>query len=99
MATQEGLERAVGKSRGIDLKKPGPLPANVLDYNNFNTGWSFLKIDTENMIAEISLTENSLYIVKDGKLTKVPALQHGEDKIIWKNGQVLDFIRSERVRV
>lgn len=41
MATQEGLERAVGKSRGIDLKKPGPLPANVLDYNNFNTGWSY----------------------------------------------------------
>lgn len=62
-------------------------------------GVVLLKIDVEKMTAEISLMENSLYIVKDGKLTKVPALQHGEDKIIWKNGQVLDLIRSERVRV
>jgi hypothetical protein len=48
---------------------------------------------------EIPLNENAVYIVKNGKLTKVTAMAHGEDKIIWKNGQVLDFIRSERVRV
>ena len=58
-----------------------------------------MKIDTEKMVAEISLLESSLYIVKDGKVKKIPAIKHGEDKIIWKNGQVLDFIRSERVRV
>ncbi len=48
---------------------------------------------------EIPLNENAVYIVKNGKLKKVTAMAHGEDKIIWKNGQVLDFIRSERVRV
>jgi hypothetical protein len=48
---------------------------------------------------EIPLDENAVYIVKNGKLTKVTAMAYGEDKIIWKNGQVLDFIRSERVRV
>ena len=58
-----------------------------------------MKIDTENMIAEISLTENSLYIVKYGKITKVEAIEYGEDKIIWKNGVVLDVVRSKRMRV
>lgn len=58
-----------------------------------------MKIDLERCIAEIDLKESSLYIVKDGKVTKIPAINHGEDKIIWKNGQVLDFIRSERVRI
>ncbi|MCU9614105.1 DUF3954 domain-containing protein [Caldibacillus lycopersici] len=58
-----------------------------------------MKTDVEKMTAEIDLTENSLYIVKDGKVTKVPAIQHGEDKIVWKNGDVLDWVRSERVRV
>lgn len=61
--------------------------------------WSTMKIDLERCIAEIDLKESSLYIVKDGKVTKIPAINHGEDKIIWKNGQVLDFIRSERVRI
>lgn len=49
--------------------------------------------------AVINLNENSLYIVKNGKVTKIEPIDFGEDKIIWKNGQVLDFIRSERVRV
>lgn len=62
-------------------------------------GVVLLKIDVEKMTAEISLMENSLYIVKDGKVTQIPAIQHGEDKIVWKNGVVLDLVRSERVRV
>lgn len=49
--------------------------------------------------AMIDLSENSLYIVKNGKLTKIEPIDFGEDKIIWKNGQVLDFIRSERKRI
>lgn len=58
-----------------------------------------MKQDKEKMTAEIDLMENALYIVKDGKLTKIPAVQHGEDNLVWKDGRVLDFIRSERVRV
>ena len=58
-----------------------------------------MKIDTEKMIAEISLLENALFIVKDGRVTKLTPKQHGEDTIIWKEGKVLDVIRSERVRL
>ena len=58
-----------------------------------------MKIDAEKMIAEISLLENALFIVKDGRVTKLTPKQHGEDTIIWKEGKVLDVIRSERVRL
>lgn len=51
------------------------------------------------MKAEIDLRENAVYVVKNGKITKVLARQHGEDKIIWKDGKVLDVIRSGRHRV
>ena len=53
----------------------------------------------EQNTAVINLNENSLYIVKNGKVTKIEPIDFGEDKIIWKNGQVLDFIRRERMRV
>lgn len=62
-------------------------------------GVILLKIDSINRIAQIPLDENSIYIVKNGNITKISAIQYGEDKIVWKNGQVLDVIRSERVRV
>gem|GEM_PF-6280896 len=41
MATQKRLERAVGKSRGVKLKKPGPLPAQVLDSFILTWEWSY----------------------------------------------------------
>lgn len=53
----------------------------------------------EQNTAVINLDENALYIVKNGKLTKIEAIDFGEDKIIWKDGAVLDFIRSERKRI
>lgn len=43
--------------------------------------------------------ENGIYIVQDGKTTKVTPKQFGQDTIIWKNGKVLDIDRSERVRI
>lgn len=49
--------------------------------------------------AEIDLTENAVYVVKNGKITKISAMDFGEHRIIWKNGEVLDIIKSERVRV
>jgi len=51
------------------------------------------------MTAEIDLMENAAYVVIDGQLTKVTPKSHGEDTIIWKNGKVLDVIRSERHRL
>ena len=48
---------------------------------------------------EIMLNENAVYIVKNGKLTKVTAKEYGQDIIIWKNGQVLDIDRSQRMRI
>lgn len=51
--------------------------------------------------AEISLTENCIYVVKDGQVTPISAPEsgHGEYTAIWKDGKVLDVIKSERVRV
>lgn len=49
--------------------------------------------------AVISLAEDAVYIVKNGKKTKITPKNHGEDRIIWKNGKVLDVDRSERVRI
>ncbi|MEK4247120.1 DUF3954 domain-containing protein [Psychrobacillus sp. FSL K6-2684] len=51
------------------------------------------------MVAEVNLMENALYIVKEGRLTKVSPKEHGQDIVIWKNGQVLDVDRSERIRL
>jgi len=51
------------------------------------------------MTAEIDLMENAVYVVKEGQLTKVTAKQFGQDLIVWKNGQVLDIDRSQRVRL
>ena len=47
----------------------------------------------------ISLEEDAAYVVKNGHLTKVAAKEHGQDVIIWKNGQVLDVDRSHRLRI
>jgi len=42
---------------------------------------------------------NAVYIVKEGVWTEVSAKEHGQDLIVWKNGQVLDVDRSQRLRI
>ncbi|MCJ8008918.1 hypothetical protein ACFFF5_21120 [Lederbergia wuyishanensis] len=49
--------------------------------------------------AVIDLLEDGIYIVSGGNLTKVTPKSHGEDVIIWKNGQPFDIIRSQRDRL
>jgi hypothetical protein len=49
--------------------------------------------------AEIDLNEDAVYIIQNGKKTKVTPKQFGQDLIIWKNGAILDIDRSERVRL
>lgn len=47
-----------------------------------------LKTNTEKMTAEIDLMENATYIVKDGKLVKIPTPPkgYGNQIVSWKNG-------------
>lgn len=49
--------------------------------------------------AQIKLDENAVYVVKKGRLTKVSAKEFGQDLITWKNGEVLDVDRSQRMRI
>ncbi|RKO63542.1 DUF3954 domain-containing protein [Caldibacillus debilis] len=48
-----------------------------------------MKIDTEKMIAEISLLENAVYRVIDGRIEKVdkPGNGFGKQTITWQNGK------------
>ncbi len=58
-----------------------------------------MKVIASKNVAEIDLGESAVYIVKNGKPTKVSAKEHGQDIIIWKNGEVLDVDRSQRLRI
>jgi len=58
-----------------------------------------MKVDKKRKLALIDLRENAVYIVKNENLTKVRAKEYGQDVIIWKNGEVLDIDRSQRVRL
>ncbi|GAA5417967.1 hypothetical protein Pryu01_03045 [Paraliobacillus ryukyuensis] len=51
------------------------------------------------MKASVDLSEDGLLIIKNGQVTRVEPKQHGQDTIIWKNGQVLDVERNDRIRV
>lgn len=50
---------------------------------------------------EIDSTANCILVIKDGQLTKIapPQTGFGEYTVIWKDGKVLDVIKSERVRI
>lgn len=50
-------------------------------------------------IEQINTSENGVYIVQDGIVTPLKPKQFGQDTIIWKNGQVLDVERAERIRI
>ncbi|WP_237417130.1 DUF3954 domain-containing protein [Halobacillus litoralis] len=56
-------------------------------------------INETTMVAEIDLNENAAYVVIDGQLTKVLPKKFGTDEIHWKDGKVLDVVRSERHRL
>lgn len=58
-----------------------------------------MEIREEDLIAEIDLRENAVYVVKDGVPTKLNPMIHGTDEIIWQKGIVLDVVRSQRIRV
>ncbi|MFS0749541.1 DUF3954 domain-containing protein [Oceanobacillus sp. 1P07AA] len=49
--------------------------------------------------AQINLNEDAIYIVQDGKKTKIIPKYFGTDTIVYQRGKVLDIERSERVRV
>jgi hypothetical protein len=57
----------------------------------------------QNDTAVVDLMENAMSVVKKGKLTKVKAKEHGQDLIIWKNGEVLNveiqYQFREKIRI
>lgn len=42
--------------------------------------------------------ENGVYILENGKLTRITPLAFGEVEIIYQNGKVFDVKRSETIR-
>lgn len=48
-----------------------------------------IKVDTEKMVAVISLMENAVYRVIDGRIEKVdePGNGFGKQTITWQNGK------------
>lgn len=48
-----------------------------------------MKVNIENMTAEIDLKKNATYIVADGKLVMAdsPPLGYGKQTICWQNGK------------
>ena len=63
-------------------------------------GGVLVKVDIEKMTAEISLMENAVYRVIDGKLEKVdvPGNGFGEQTIVWQNGKPVLYKISYTVK-
>lgn len=52
------------------------------------------------MVRKIEEVDKDVVVVEvNGVRTEIPAKEFGEDSIVWKNWQVLDVLRSERVRI
>lgn len=47
----------------------------------------------------VKFMQDGVYIVQEGEVTPLKPKQHGQDTIVWKNGQVLDVERAERIRI
>ena len=48
---------------------------------------------------QISRLKDGVYIIQEGKVTTLEPKPHGQDIIFWKNSQVLDVERAERIRI
>lgn len=59
-----------------------------------------MKVDTKNMIAEVSLMENAVYRVIDGKIEKVdkPGDGYGKQTITWQHGKPTHYEVSYTVK-
>lgn len=43
--------------------------------------------------------EDGVYIIQKGIVTSVPRLNFGQDILSWRNGEVFDIERTEKLRV
>ncbi|MFB1100888.1 DUF3954 domain-containing protein [Terribacillus sp. JSM ZJ617] len=59
-----------------------------------------VSIDKQRMIAEVPLVDGMIYTVVDGKLQVIepPTSGHGNYNFCYQEGQVIDVVKSERVR-
>lgn len=48
---------------------------------------------------QINGFKDGVYIIQKGKVTMFEPKEHGQDTIIWKNGEALDIERLERIRI
>lgn len=48
---------------------------------------------------QVSSFKDGVYIIQKGNVTMLEPKEHGQDTIIWKNGEALDIERLERIRI
>lgn len=76
-------------------------------YNNNNTiiskGWPNLcdkiKENTKRIDDLVKMLDDGVYIIQNGCITTLQPKPFGQDTLLWKNGEVLDVERSERIRI
>jgi hypothetical protein len=54
---------------------------------------------TEKKDEKLQSFEDGVYIVQKGQVTKLSPQSFGQDTLFWRNGEVFDVERSERIRV
>lgn len=55
--------------------------------------------EIDEMIAQIDLMKDAVYIVRFGELTKLNPMDYGTDEIIWNKSNVMEVTRTHRVRL
>ncbi|WP_169911207.1 DUF3954 domain-containing protein [Evansella clarkii] len=58
-------------------------------------------MEQKKRIVEIDITENCIYVVKNGTLTKIkcPDSGHGDYTVTWKDHRMMDVVKKERIRI
>ncbi|WP_088033495.1 DUF3954 domain-containing protein [Evansella clarkii] len=60
-----------------------------------------MKSNQDKKTAIIDITQNCIYVIKNGVPTKIerPVSGHGKQTAVWKDGVVIDVLKEERQRI
>ena len=110
--TQEFIAKKLGMGRSnfghIENDRVTPSSEavqKIADILNVTTDYLYGYVDEDIGVSSmkrtvgIDLKETAIYIVQDGRITKVSPKQYGTDEIIWRDGRVIDVVRSHRERL